>query len=136
MVGSGAYTTLNEPAHASAFNEVVVLLLGLYVCLETGIPVLSLPVPRSHLYKAGPNANRITASNAFIYTTVIIGQISFAVPAALLLIRRHSTDYPLPKRVFRISTVLGYIANSVCVVWAVVLTVLFTSPTEFPVTGG
>lgn len=30
MVGSGAYTTLNEPAHALAFNEVVVLLLGLF----------------------------------------------------------------------------------------------------------
>ena len=78
----------------------------------------------------------VTAFNAFINTTVIIAQISFAVPAALLLLRRRNPAFLPPTRVFKIPALLGYLANSVCVAWAVVLTVFFTFPTEFPVTGG
>lgn len=78
----------------------------------------------------------MAAFNAFINTTVIIAQISYAIPAVLLLVRRRAPQYLPPRRVFRVPGSLGYIANVVCVAWAVVLTVFFCFPTEFPVTGG
>ena len=78
----------------------------------------------------------MTAFNAFISTTVIVGQISFAIPAFLLLLRRRSSHYLPPKRPFRVPDVIGYLANIICVAWAVVVTVFFTFPTSFPVTGG
>ena len=66
----------------------------------------------------------------------IVGQISFAIPAFLLLLRRRGSHYLPPKRPFRVPDVIGYLANIICVAWAVVVTVFFTFPTSFPVTGG
>ena len=77
-----------------------------------------------------------TAFNAFINTTVISAQISYAIPAVLLLVRRRATQYLPPRRVFRVPNSLGYLANVVCVAWAVILTVFFCFPTGFPVTWG
>jgi choline transport protein len=76
------------------------------------------------------------AFNAFIGTTVIVAQISFAVPAALLIYRRRSAEYLPPSRPFKVPRVVGYVCNVVTIVWAVVITVFFTFPTTFPVTGG
>lgn len=76
------------------------------------------------------------AFNAFISTTVIIAQISFAIPALLLLLRRRGTHYLPAKRVFKVPDVIGYIANIVCVLWAVVEAVFFCFPASFPVTEG
>ncbi|EYE90206.1 putative choline transport protein [Aspergillus ruber CBS 135680] len=103
---------LNVPIYALVANGVIVMLIGIvYVCSTT-------------------------AFNAFISTTVIIAQISFAIPALLLLIRRRDTHYLPAKRVFKVPDVIGYIANTVCVLWAVVETVFFCFPASFPVTGG
>lgn len=77
-----------------------------------------------------------TAFNAFINTTVIIAQISFAIPAILLLVRRRSTQYLPSQRVFKVPDSIGYVSNAVCAGWAVILTVFFCFPTAFPVSGG
>ncbi|KAL4942955.1 hypothetical protein BDV06DRAFT_235110 [Aspergillus oleicola] len=105
-------TALNVPVYALVLNGVLVLLVGIiYVCSST-------------------------AFNSFISTTVIVAQISFAIPAALLIIRRRSTTF-LPKtRPFRVPNVLGYICNVVTIIWAVILTVFFCFPTVLPVSGG
>lgn len=77
-----------------------------------------------------------TAFNAFISTTVVVAQISYAIPSALLLYRRRSTDYLPPSRPFKLINSVGYIVNIVTIVWAVVLTVFFSFPTVLPATGG
>ncbi|KAF9884821.1 hypothetical protein FE257_001237 [Aspergillus nanangensis] len=78
----------------------------------------------------------LVAFNAFISSTVIVAQISFAIPAILLLIRRRSTTYLPTTRTFKLPNVVGYVVNVMCIVWAVVLTVFFCFPTVLPVTGG
>ncbi|KAL4927105.1 putative choline transport protein [Aspergillus undulatus] len=77
-----------------------------------------------------------TAFNAFISTTVIVAQISFAIPAVLLILRKRSPTFLPRSRPFRVPNVLGYMCNAVCVIWAVILTVFFCFPTVLPVTGG
>lgn len=67
---------------------------------------------------------------------MIVAQISYAVPAAILIYRRRSSDFLPPSRTFKMPDWLGYVANAVCIIWAVVITVFFTFPTVFPVTGG
>lgn len=67
---------------------------------------------------------------------MIVAQISFAVPAALLIYRRRSHEYLPPSRPFKVMHVVGYVCNVMTVVWAVVITIFFTFPTTFPVTGG
>ncbi|EAW14374.1 putative choline transport protein [Aspergillus clavatus NRRL 1] len=109
---AAVHPTLGIPVAALLLNGSLVLLVGIvYVCSTT-------------------------AFNAFISTTVIVAQISFAVPAALLLCRRRSAAYLPATRAFRVPTFVGYVCNVVCVLWAVVITVFFTFPTKFPVTGG
>ncbi|PKX99343.1 putative choline transport protein [Aspergillus novofumigatus IBT 16806] len=101
-----------RPVYALLLNGLLVLLIGIvYVCSTT-------------------------AFNAFIGTTVIVAQISFAVPAALLIYRRRSAEYLPPSRPFKVPRTVGYACNVMTIVWAVVTTVFFTFPTTFPVTGG
>ncbi|RLM02011.1 hypothetical protein CFD26_109119 [Aspergillus turcosus] len=109
---ASVHPSLNVPVYALLLNGLLVLLVGIvYVCSTT-------------------------AFNAFIGTTVIVAQISFAVPAALLIYRRRSAEYLPPSRPFRVPHVVGYVCNVVTVVWAVVITVFFTFPATVPVTGG
>ncbi|GES64997.1 choline transport protein [Aspergillus terreus] len=77
-----------------------------------------------------------TAFNAFIGSTVMVAQISFAVPAALLLVRRRSSTFLPPTRPFRLPNIVGYVVNVMTIVWAIVITVFFCFPTSLPVTGG
>ncbi|KAJ8240459.1 hypothetical protein LV156_001014 [Aspergillus fumigatus] len=109
---ASVHPSLNVPVYALLLNGLLVLLVGIiYVCSTT-------------------------AFNAFIGTTVIVAQISFAVPAALLIYRRRSHEYLPPSRPFKVMHVVGYVCNVMTVVWAVVITIFFTFPTTFPVTGG
>ncbi|THC94792.1 hypothetical protein EYZ11_005738 [Aspergillus tanneri] len=104
--------SVGVPVHALVLNGFCVLLLGVVYVAST------------------------TAFNAFIGTTVIVAQISFAVPAALLLYRRRDPSYLPPNRPFRVPAVIGYISNVVCIIWAVILLVFFCFPTSFPVKAG
>ncbi|GIC85644.1 putative choline transport protein [Aspergillus udagawae] len=109
---ASVHPSLNVPVYSLLLNGLLVLLIGIvYVCSTT-------------------------AFNAFIGTTVIVAQISFAVPAALLIYRRRSAEYLPPSRPFKVPHVVGYVCNVMTIVWAVVITVFFTFPTTFPVTGG
>lgn len=67
---------------------------------------------------------------------MILAQISYAIPAVILLVRHRSTQYLPSKRVFKVPDTIGYVANVICIAWAVILTVFFCFPTEFPVTPG
>ncbi|KAE8385571.1 amino acid/polyamine transporter I [Aspergillus alliaceus] len=98
-----------------------------YAILVDGMCVLLLGI----VYVASSNA-----FNAFISTTVIVAQISYAVPSALLLYRRRSTDYLPPSRPFKLPNSVGYTVNVMTIVWAVVLTVFFSFPTVLPATSG
>ncbi|KAB8070544.1 amino acid/polyamine transporter I [Aspergillus leporis] len=103
--------TLGVPIWATLLDGLCVLLVGI-------------------IYVASSNA-----FNAFIGTTVILAQISYAIPAALLLYRRRSTDYLPSSRPFKLPSAVGYIVNTMTIVWAVVLTVFFTFPAVLPATG-
>ncbi|KAL4885201.1 amino acid/polyamine transporter I [Aspergillus karnatakaensis] len=106
------HPSLGIPLYSLILNGVLVFLVGIvYVCSST-------------------------AFNSFISTTVIVAQISYAIPATLLILRRRSTQYLPTNRPFRVPNVLGYISNVVCIIWAVILTVFFCFPTVLPVTGG
>ncbi|RAL13520.1 putative choline transport protein [Aspergillus homomorphus CBS 101889] len=106
------HSSLGVPVYSLLLDGLAVLLVGIvYVCSTT-------------------------AFNAFISTTVVVAQISYAIPATLLLLRRRSPHYLPPDRIFKVPKVVGYVSNVVCVLWAIVITIFFTFPTEFPVTGG
>ncbi|KAL2808544.1 amino acid/polyamine transporter I [Aspergillus granulosus] len=106
------HPSLGIPVYALILDGVCVFLVGIvYVCSST-------------------------AFNSFISTTVIVAQISIAIPAILLIFRRRATRYLPPNRPFKVPTIVGYISNIVCVIWAIILTVFFCFPTILPVTGG
>ncbi|OOF91563.1 hypothetical protein ASPCADRAFT_9487 [Aspergillus carbonarius ITEM 5010] len=105
------HPTLGVPVYALLLDGLAVLLVGIvYVCSTT-------------------------AFNAFISTTVVVAQISYAIPALLLLIGRRDPQYLPPDRLFKVPSLVGYVSNVVCVIWAIILTIFFCFPTEFPVTG-
>lgn len=125
---SSVHSSLGVPIYALVLNGVLVFLVGIiYVCSSTGIFLLSRQVKHQ---------SNVPAFNSFINTTVVVAQISFAIPAALLILRRRSTDYLPSNRPFKVPNVVGYISNVVCIIWAVILTVFFCFPAELPVTGG
>ncbi|RDK41434.1 amino acid transporter [Aspergillus phoenicis ATCC 13157] len=111
---SSIHPTLGVPVWAILLDGAAVLLVGIvYVCSTTAI----------------------IAFNAFISTTVVVAQISYAIPALLLLFGGRSPQYLPPDRPFKVPNMLGYVCNVVCVIWAIILTIFFCFPTEFPVTG-
>lgn len=76
----------------------------------------------------------LKAFNAFIATCDILQQISFGIPAALLLYQRRP-EHLLPRaRSFRLPKALGYVANSACVLWSLITTVFYLFPAIRPVT--
>jgi choline transport protein len=133
--------TLGVPIWATLLDGLCVLLVGIiYVASSNGIFVCLTFPSIHHSRRSRSDANVLpctlkTAFNAFIGTTVILAQISYAIPAALLLYRRRSTDYLPSSRPFKLPSAVGYIVNTMTIVWAVVLTVFFTFPTVLPATG-
>ncbi|KAL2833979.1 amino acid/polyamine transporter I [Aspergillus pseudoustus] len=106
------HPSLGIPLYALILNGVCVFLVGIvYVCSST-------------------------AFNSFISTTVIVAQISFAIPALLLILRRRAPHYLPTNRPFKVPTIVGYVSNIICIIWAIILTVFFCFPTLLPVTGG
>lgn len=74
------------------------------------------------------------AFNAFVSVGLILQQVSFAIPAALLLYHKRSNAV-LPKgRYVRLGP-FGVIANLVTVLFAILITIFYCFPTELPVTG-
>ncbi|KAI7363519.1 amino acid transporter [Hortaea werneckii] len=74
-----------------------------------------------------------TAFNAFIGTGLILQLITFAIPAALLLLRRRSAQYLPKSRKFKVPAVIGWVANAGTVGFTVIVTIFWCLPTVFPV---
>ncbi|KAL4771561.1 amino acid/polyamine transporter I [Aspergillus nidulans var. acristatus] len=109
---SSVHHSLGVPVYALVLDGILVFLVGIvYICSST-------------------------AFNSFISTTVIVAQVSFAIPAVLVILRRGSTHFLPESRPFKVPNVVGYICNVVCIIWAVILTVFFCFPATLPVTGG
>lgn len=76
-----------------------------------------------------------SAFNAFIGTGLILAQITYAIPAALLMYRKRSSIW-LPKtRYFKLPSVVGWIANGTTIFLALFSLVFYCLPVALPVTG-
>lgn len=112
---SQIHPTLNVPVWALLFNSLVMFLLG---CIYLG---------------------STTAFNALIGVAVVLQQLGFAIPAALLMYRRRTPEY-LPRRVGSFFThfnlgAFGWVCNAVTVAWAIIILIFFDFPNAIPVTG-
>jgi choline transport protein len=76
-----------------------------------------------------------TAFNAFIGTGLILQQITYAIPAALLVYRRRSTNYLPSNRPFKLFGPMGWVANLATIAFAIVVLVFYNFPVVLPVSG-
>ncbi|KAH7386800.1 amino acid/polyamine transporter I [Phaeosphaeria sp. MPI-PUGE-AT-0046c] len=76
-----------------------------------------------------------SAFNAFIGTGLILQQITYAFPAALLMFRKRSSIWLPQTRYFKLPSVLGWTANVVTVFMAIFVLIFYCFPVAMPVTG-
>jgi choline transport protein len=99
-----------------------------------GVPVWALIANSAVIFIIGcVYLGSTTAFNAMIATGLILQQISYAIPAALLLYRKRSTTYLPTSRYFKLGY-FGWVANALTVVMAVVATIFYNFPAVMPVT--
>jgi len=72
--------------------------------------------------------------NAFIGTSLILQQVSFAIPALLLMIQRRSSTFLKPDRFVKLG-VFGWFANGITVAYGCLTLVFYCFPAYPPVTG-
>jgi choline transport protein len=115
LVGSGylgrIHPSLQVPVWSLIANNAIVFIIG---CIFLGSS---------------------TAFNAFIGTGLILGQVTYAIPAALLMFRKRSEHFLPKKRSFRLPGICGWIANALTVGFAVIVLVFYNFPVALPVTG-
>ena len=75
------------------------------------------------------------AFNVFIAMAMITELISFAIPAALLMWRGRAAKYLPQKSIFNLGKV-GWLVNSLVIVWTFFATVVFCIPAVKPITSG
>jgi choline transport protein len=107
---SSLHPTLDVPVWALVLNSAVIFIIG---CIYLGSS---------------------TAFNAFIGTGVILQQVTFAIPAALLLARKRSSQFLPGRRAFRMPGMIGWIANLVTIAFAVIVMIFYNFPIVMPVT--
>jgi choline transport protein len=76
-----------------------------------------------------------TAFNAMIGTGLILQQISYAFPAALIMYRKRSKTF-LPSNCYFKLGIFGWFANSITVAFAIIVIIFFNFPTVMPVGPG
>lgn len=76
-----------------------------------------------------------TAFNAFIGTGLILQLVTFAFPAALLLLTGRPKRFLPPNRTFGLPIAFGWVANVVTVAFALFCLVFYCFPPARPVTG-
>lgn len=101
----------DNPVNALVFNSVLILLCG---CLYLGSD---------------------TAFNALVNTFLLMQMISFAMPAALLIYRKRSSQFLSRSRPFRVPGFIGWACNIGTIVAAIIETIFFCFPTTLPVSG-
>lgn len=77
---------------------------------------------------------RLSAFSALLASCVILQQLSFAIPCALVLYQRRSEVYLPKNRSFRLPHWLGWFINGYVVVVTLVLTIFFVLPPYLPTT--
>ncbi|PTB42508.1 hypothetical protein M441DRAFT_68032 [Trichoderma asperellum CBS 433.97] len=103
---------------------------------ELGVPIWGLLVNNAVVFIIGCiYLGSSTAFNAFIGTGLILQQLSYAFPAALLLYRRRAVNVLPRKRLFKLYGPLGWIANILTVIFAITVLVFYNFPVILPVTG-
>lgn len=76
-----------------------------------------------------------SAFNAFIGTGLILQHVTYAFPAALLMIRRRAETWLPKSRSFQMPSIVGWAANITTVLFAVLVLVFYDFPTVLPVSG-
>ncbi|KAF7718131.1 Amino acid transporter [Penicillium ucsense] len=76
-----------------------------------------------------------TSFNALIGSGLVLQQLTFAIPATLLLYRKRSIEFLPASRSFRLG-IFGWVANFVTVAFAILVLVFYDFPAVVPVTGG
>lgn len=76
-----------------------------------------------------------TAFNAFIGTGLILQLITFAFPAALLLVKGRPARLLPTARTFGLPRVFGWVANIFTVGFALICLIFWDLPAVLPVTG-
>jgi choline transport protein len=105
------HPSLGVPVYALFFNAFVVFIIG---CIYLG---------------------STTAFNAIIGTGLILQQLSYGIPSALLLWRKRDARFlPTKDQTFNLGW-LGWIVHPICVGWALLSLVFFEFPTSLPVSG-
>lgn len=73
-----------------------------------------------------------TACNTIVGTGLLIEQISYAFPAALLMWRRRGAQYLPEKSRYNVGRA-GWLVNSIIVAWTCLVLVIYSFPTMKPV---
>ncbi|PGG99041.1 hypothetical protein GX51_06457 [Blastomyces parvus] len=73
-----------------------------------------------------------TAFSAIVSSSIILQQLSFAIPIVLLVIQKRSTVFLPSARSFRVPSILGWIMNIWATAFVVVLTVVLCFPVRIP----
>lgn len=74
------------------------------------------------------------AFNALISSSIVLQELSFVIPIALLLFRKRNPKYLPLSREFSVPSAIGWAANVIVVVFGVVTTIFFNFPIFLPVT--
>lgn len=105
------HSSLNVPVWALLANNAVVFIIG---CIFLGSS---------------------TAFNAFIGTGLVLQQVTYAIPAALLMYRGRSSNFLPVNRPFKLYGPIGWIVNFFTVAFAIVVLIFYNFPVVLPVTG-
>lgn len=101
---------LGVPPYALLFNAVIVFIIG---CIYLG---------------------STTAFSAIIGTGLVLQQITFAIPAALMMYRRRAPEYLPSSGRFNLGK-FGWVANGITVAWSALQLVIYNLPLTLPVSG-
>lgn len=99
-----------------------------------GVPVWSLVTNSALVFLAGcVYLISSTAFSALINSSIILQIVSFSMPCALLMLRGRSERVLPIDRAFKVPAWLGWIANAVVVIAAILETVFFDFPAAIPI---
>lgn len=105
------HSSLSVPVWALIVNSAIVFIIG---CIFLGSS---------------------TAFNAFIGTGLILQQVTYAIPAALLMYRRRSSRFLPVNRPFKLFGPVGWTVNFFTVVFAIIVLMFYDFPVVLPVSG-
>ncbi|KAF7560390.1 hypothetical protein G7046_g3750 [Stylonectria norvegica] len=137
FAGLGCHQTASRLTYSFARDDALVLASKLSsVKVKFGVPMYSLLANGIVVAIIGCiYLGSTTAFNAMVSTGLILQQVSFAIPAGLLMWRKRSVRFLPKERSFRLGP-FGWIANGLTVFLAVVALIFYCFPPGLPVTGG